>query len=477
MSAANAISYGILDRFGRPVPAEPDRKTIGVRAIPDSVRDRQSLENVLADVTPARLVSIFSAADYGYIGRQVELAQTIRIDAHISDCLQIRELAVLGLDWTIEAGDQTDQAKECADAFKAAWEKLRPRGLNELLLAAIGQQWAVAQIFWDLSGKQWTPVYYEEVDARRLVWPQADGETNPTVPSLMGTNWSPTTAVPLTPGSFAVHSYRTYRGRPGQGALVRSLAFWWMVKRWASIDYVSFVETFGKPWRVVKYDPNAAPAQITTILANLKKTASDLCIAIPATAELQLIEAMKSGGSGPHPTLIRLADDQLSQAIVGSTTVTSAAENSESVSSPTHAAVRREIRDADASRLAETLYRDICVPFGLWNYGPKVAAPFVTPTLAEKPDPNKRAPIYESAARLRMKVHSEQLYADLGLQRPEDVEEVIELQPAGGGMDLLGGLMNQRSQEAGDRNREAGDKKTEPNKDGQDGQDDGEDES
>lgn len=449
----------LIDRFGRAISGTPERDTAGRWPISASVADRQLIASVIGDVTPAKIRAAFDEATSGWIGSQIELADTVtERDPHIRSLYATRRTSVLALDRIVVAGDESDQAKTARDEFAAVWDRFPTNRLIEILLRAHSHQWAVAQIKWDVSGKWWTPVSPREVDCRALEWPQVDpaaeaGSTGdaaiaadvPYYRPIYGTGAGGQIA--LTPGSFVIHGVDVRDGRPGADAPIRAIAMWWMFKRLAAVDWAQFVERFGKPWPAIKYRPGMARQEILDLIATVKAASSDMCIALPADAELELA-AIAASSSSPQEAFIKVCDQQISKAIVGSTTISDAAENSESVSSPTHAGVLRERRNADAIALDETINRDLVEIWSLWNYGPGVAVPRVQSVLAEKPDPVKRLPVWQGAQTLNLTVNSKQLYEELGIERPEGVEEVLTLKPAASGFQF-GELRSQMGEEAG----------------------------
>jgi phage gp29-like protein len=438
----------ISDRFGRFI-GQPDSRTLGQWTTTDSVRDRVEMNNVLSEVTPARIVSIFREADEGIIGPQIELAETIEErDGHIQNLYRIRRQAVCGLEWIIESGDESGISADAAGEFGKVWDRIDSQSILNWLLDALCQQWAFVETRWERTPRRWTPVAVRQGDARRLVWPMVDPRSDEQSAAIPGISldWSLVQNVGLKPGQHVVHTFGDKHGRPGRGAPVRAVAFMWMLKRFAMIDFGQLVEQFGRPWRVIKYSSPMPDEQITKMLGVIRRAAADMAVAVPKEAEVQLVQGMASGSEGPHTALVRVCNEENSKAIIGSTTISDAAGNNDAVSSPTHSAISTTIRNADAISLAASIRRDLIGPWTLWNFGPDCAAPMLTPVLGEKPDPAKRGLIYETAARLNLQVNSKQLYSELGLERPEGVEEVITLQApqaaAGFGLPSDGGIAN-----------------------------------
>jgi phage gp29-like protein len=426
-----------LDMFGRLIRRTPDPERLRARTVVHSIRDRGSLGSWLDNLTPGRLLSIFRQADDGEIGVQIELAEDlVERDDHLCSVDQTRRNGVAGLEWIIEAGDDTPAAGRAADAFRDAWERLEPEAVYGRMMDAVLAQWHVEQLIWDTDGRiggrpLWVPIACEDVDSRRLIWPQTaterPGDITSIIPGIQ-INWTPSETDDPEPGKYIAHSYRAKRGRPGKGALVRAVAALVMFKKFSLIDLAQLLEQWGRPWPVVTYDPSATDEEVRGWLATLADTMADRAIAVPMGKEVEVIDAKAAGADTPHVNMINLSNEGISKTVVGSTTIAEAAgEGAESVSSPTHASVRRDIRNADARAVAATLYRCVAVPFTLWNFGPEVAPPKLSPTLGEKPEPASRAQVFIQAQTLGLSVQSEQVYSELGLERPEGVPEILEL--------------------------------------------------
>jgi len=429
----------IRDIFGRLISATPPERRLRRRIVSAGVRDRQDMTGVLSNVTPAKLISIFTEADNGNTRGQVELAQTIRErDDHVACVDQIRRSAVLAVDLQIEPGGNSSEERMAAEAFSEAWESLDHHSIRGRLMEAVLDQWHVEEVLWDtdgrLAGRQhWRPIRVEEVDARKLAWPYTctsdPGDITGIIPGVMR-DWNPTDLIPLEPGKFLWLSHRAKRGRPGKGALVRCLAALWMFKRFSFIDLSQLIEQWGRPWPLLKYDSSRTPEEVQGWLETLADTMADRILAVPIGSEAEVQPAGASGADTPHINLIRLCNEGISKVFVGSTTIAEAAANNDSVSSPTHASVRLDIRNADAIAMAAAIRETLAVPYTLWNFGPDVAPPMIRPNLAIKPDPESRGRVFLQAQSLGLTVQSDQLYSELALDKPADVPETIKLEPA-----------------------------------------------
>lgn len=432
----------ILDQFGREIETQPERLGLSTRDIVTSSQDWASVGSVLGKVTPAAILATFADADNGFPGRQIELAQDIRErDDHVSSMDQTRRLAVMNMDYLTEPGDDSNEAQKAAAAWKEEWEELGPRDIIENMMDAVLDQWSIQRVIWDtnasLAGvRRYRPIAVEEVDARRMCWPQSAtseaGDISVIVPNIMR-NWNSSDVEPLTPGKFLWHSYRAKMGRPGKGALIRCIAVYWMFKRFALTDIAALLEQWGRPWPSVKYDSASTSLdEVRKWIDAMVRSMAKRVIAMPKGAELEVHDAAATGADTPHLNMVRVCNEGISKAIIGSTTIAEAAANNDSVSSPTHAQVREDIRNADAYAIAASIRRNLIIPWTLWNYGPNVAPPKYSPNTAPKIDPGSRSKVFLDAGTLSLTVDSDQLYSELKLKKPDGVPDQLKLQPAGG---------------------------------------------
>lgn len=141
----------LVDQFGRPFPPakRPETRELGVV----SIRDRWS-SYPSAGLTPPRLAAIFQAADVGDVYRQAELFEEMEEkDGHLLSVMQTRRLAVLGLEWQVEAASDAPEDAKIADFCREHLEDLELDALMTHLLGAVGHGYGAAEILWQ-SGAQ-----------------------------------------------------------------------------------------------------------------------------------------------------------------------------------------------------------------------------------------------------------------------------------------------------------------------------------
>lgn len=448
-AAANTLTDVWGETHARPAP-----EILSTRAIPDRLQDRAQLDSILRHMKPSKLLDIFNQAEAGYIGPQIGLARDlIERFGHLRSVMQTRTLRVTGTTFMVKPGDEEEASQEAADLFEEAWDDLGGRALIGRMMDAVLQQWTVDQILWDThathDGKPyWQPIGCEQTDARRLTWPMVEGDVPMAAPRLM-LDWNPAHTIPLLPGQFIVHGSSYERGRPGKMARVRAVASVWLIGQLALVDFATLSEQWGRPFISVLYAAGTSEEELEAILAKIAKSMADRVIAVPTGASVQTSEASSTTSNPIQLQLITLINDITSKVIVGNTTQSDAAGNNDSVSSPTHAKVGEEIRNADALDIADTINLCLVRPWFTFNrhlFGPDARCPYLSPVLEDAPTPEEFGQRLTIASSLRLKVNSQQVYDGLALERPEGVEDVIELgagAAAGGfGLPGFGGLMN-----------------------------------
>ncbi|NJK43490.1 MAG: DUF935 family protein, partial [Pleurocapsa sp. SU_196_0] len=161
----------ILDQFGQPITSKPPVARAGGAV---SVRLNQ-FNYPISGLTPQKLVAVLREADEGYLEHQAELiAEMEERDGHLLSQLQIRRLALSGLEWRVVPADSSPQAQRIAEAFSDWWVN---NDQNELILNtadAIGQGVSITQMTWARSSGHWYPSQFEHVSASNLVYDRVD---------------------------------------------------------------------------------------------------------------------------------------------------------------------------------------------------------------------------------------------------------------------------------------------------------------
>jgi len=206
-------------------------------------------------------------------------------------------------------------------------------------------------------------------------------------------------------------------------------------KRFGWRERMILLEVFGKPWRIVFVQPDA------TISSDALADAADQIEEMGANASGRLPKGLdvktdqpQRGAGEIHRDVVAECDDQISKLVLGQTRTTDAkpaaigsagdqvAQDSESL-----------IIAADAWQLSEDLTEGIARPIVALNlgpdwlpYAPRIDLPYELP-----PDRATETANTKTILELGVPLKAQEVYERTGWTKPEDDDEVIQLQPQG----------------------------------------------
>lgn len=411
----------LLDQFGRPIRR---RELLEEIAAPSTTGVRQIISGHPAQgMTPGRLGALLREAEAGEATAYLELAEEMEEkDLHYAGVLGVRKRAVRSLEIHVEPGGEAPLDEEAAVLVR---EVLEGDGVRDDLvdvLDAIGKGYSVTEILWKTEGRLWTVERLEWRDPRWFRLDRTDGRTV----RLIDTAGE----LDLPAAKFVTHFARAKTGLPIRAGLARLACWGWMFKNFALKDWAIFAETYGHPIRLGKYGPEATPEDRQTLLRALRAIGSDMAAAIPRSMELSLEYASGATSSADmYENLVRYWDEQISKGVLGQVGTTDAIAGGHAVGR-VHNDVREDIRDADAEQLAVTLRRDLAAPLTALNFGPSVAVPKISLHAPDEVDLSTLVTAVQTLVPLGLRVSAADMRERLGLQAPEDGDELLGGAPA-----------------------------------------------
>jgi phage gp29-like protein len=355
----------ILDAYGRPIVPELLTREL---AFPTLTGVRNVLAEAIApNLNPGTMAALLQGAAHGDHLAYLALAEEMEEkDLHYAAQIGTRKRAVVRLPIDIDAAGESAQEKKIADAVRELCDGDNFRALLEELLDALGKGYSVAEICWDRTKRLWTPEEYKWRDPRFF---QFDRATLSRIRLRDEENL--VDGMPLAPYKFMVHYPRLKTGIPLRGGLARLVAWSYLFKNYTLKDWVSFVEIFGMPLRLGRYDANSVTEKDKSVLRQaVANIGSDAAAILPKSMEIEFQEAAKAtGGERLYEGLATYLDKQVSKAILGQTMT--ADDGSSQSQAQVHDEVRGDIRDADALQLAATINRDLIRAFVDLNFGPQ----------------------------------------------------------------------------------------------------------
>lgn len=422
---------------------ESDRKSLsdeyaGVQTF--GVRRSYGWPEVTRLLDPERLAGILSDAREGRADSYLTLAEEMEErDLHYRSVLSTRKAAVEGLQPTVKpAGDDQASLDIAAAVQTHIVERPDMTDIIKDSLDALGKGYAVHEILWDTASTPWRPGEIVWRDPRWFAYDSGSGRT-------LGLK-SGDTIIPLLPRKFIVHEPHLKSGLPIRGGLAMAAAFYFLIKYYDITSWAAFVDRYGYPIRLGKYDKRATDEDIETLKSAIAHIGEDVGAVIPESMQVDIIEAKMTGSTALYEKMADWMDRQVSKLVLGQT-MTADAGSSRS-QAEVHDDVRQDILEADARQLEKTLNRDLVKPFIDLNYGPQERYPaLMIPT----PDTTDISAWVENIGKLvplGLRVKADEVRGKLGLSRPEDGDEVLEGPSGAGGSGMPAGERNTLERDA-----------------------------
>ncbi len=398
-----------------------------------------SVRSILTDhpaigLTPQRLARLLRSAENGDATAYLELAEEMEEkDPHYLSVLGTRKRAVAQLPKEIIAASDAAHHQAHAEVMRQWLDRDLLETEIQDMLDAIGKGFSVTEMIWQTKPGSWLPQDLKWRFPQWFEFDQVNGET-----LMLKGNAGPE---PLEAGKFIVHIHKAKSGLPIRGGIARVAAWGWMFKNFSIKDWVSFLETYGMPLRVGRYDNGETEENIATLARAVADLGADAAAVFPKTMDVQFIDA--KGGSAPGDLWRSNAeyfDDQMSKLVLGQTNTTDAkAGGMGSGQADVHNEVRKDIRDADAKLLAATLNRELIIPIIMFNFGPQDAYPRLKIGEVDAVDSEAVTKAAIALVPFGVKVSRRKMGEMTGLPQPEDADDVLtapsapppEILPAG----------------------------------------------
>jgi hypothetical protein len=137
--------------------------------------------------------------------------------------------------------------------------------------------------------------------------------------------------------------------------LLRQCAINVIYKRGAMADWSNFIEIFGMPIRVVKYDPLDVKTE-ATLSEKLEDSGNMTAMMIPNTAQFEIIDGKTANASGDlQDKFIKFFNDENAIVVLGNTETTGNSGTGSQAKSKTHSDQQKEIAKADIEYLENKL--------------------------------------------------------------------------------------------------------------------------
>jgi phage gp29-like protein len=202
-----------------------------------------------------------------------------------------------------------------------------------------------------------------------------------------------------------------------------------MLKSFGIKDWMAFAEVFGMPLRLGKYPSGTVQEHIDILRMAVANLGTDASAVIPESMQIEFKElANVAGGAELFERMAKFFDAQISKAVLGQTMTTD--DGSSRSQAEVHNEVRKDLRDADADQLEETLERDLVIPFITLNWGPQKNYPSVHLREPESADVKLLTEALAVLVPLGLRVETSEVRDKLGFSAPAPDAECLKPESA-----------------------------------------------
>jgi phage gp29-like protein len=405
-------------RKWRKSPPPPDTRELAAVSLQDRWSSYPS-----QGLTPGGLAAIFQEADQGEVRRQMELFEEMEEkDAHLASLLQTRKLAVLSLDYDILPYTRSPEDEAIAQAVKEM--VLGIPNLEEAfldLLDAIGKGFALVELIWERSR--------DRVWVAELKWiPQKKVTFVEDLTPRLLTSDQPFEGKPFPPFKVIYHRYKAKSGHDTRAGVLRVVGYMYLLKNFALKDWAAFNEVFGMPLRLGKYDPTATPADREALIQAIRNLGTDAAGIISKNTEIEFVEATNrlTGNTNPYQVLAEFCNREMSKAILGQTLTTDTAGGTGTyAAAKVHDRVRRDLVEADAQALEQTLREQLLGPLVGFNFGFDKSVPWFRFRFEEEEDLKTLSEVYQNLAEMGFPLSVEHIAERFGVPLAQRGQTVL----------------------------------------------------
>ena len=412
------------------------------------LRDRFS-SYMTKGLTPERLASLLVEADGGDVYHQMELfEEMLEKDAHMFSVFQARRLAVTGKNYNIIPASQDESDVAIAEEVQNMLARIR--GWNRAvadILDCVPKGFSVQEIFWKVDKGQYRierlrwrhPKKFrfgkvsdhlsDPEEIRLIIEPGLVDKFRGIVPdpelARATTDGVSLDSDPLFRSRFAIAFCQARSGNPARTSIMRTLTYLFLFKNYDVKWWIQFAEKM-LGYTIGKYDANHSD-QKELLKEAVLGLATDAAAVISNTSSIEFAEMLQKATSHQvYEDLKSWCNEEMSKAVLGHTG-TSQSTPGKLGSEEAAREVKREIIEADAMILDETITDEIVVPYVIYNYGPQDNYPYYQTDISESPDLLTEVQIDRGLQQMGFPVTQKYAKEKYGrpVPDPNDVEDIV----------------------------------------------------
>jgi hypothetical protein len=211
-------------------------------------------------------------------------------------------------------------------------------------------------------------------------------------------------------------------GKSNDLGLLLACSMYAIYKRGNFADWAQYVEIFGQPVRVIKYD--AFDTQTRNELKTvLDESGSSLAMMIPKQADFEMLDGKNTNGDGKLQMNLKDAcNSEMAIAILGNTETTSSSEGSGYAQAKVHSDGQAEIIKSDLKDVANELNCDKFLSI-LKSYGFNTEGKFIYEKEIDLTELETRTKI-DTFVSSKVPVSDEYYYETYGVPKPDNYDEL-----------------------------------------------------
>jgi phage gp29-like protein len=394
------------------------------------IRDDYDIDTSLLSLTPEKLAKALKSAALGDTSEQYEIFDIVEQDPQVQSNLGRRRNAAICDEMVIAPAIADDApsiaaAEFCTEAIKGIsnWDD----ALFDMT-DAIAKGIALSQIVWNLEGGKFMPRALVQWPQRYIQFGDPQGRYLQDQDEIrIITDEQRTKGEPLGPRQWICHIQKTWSVPIPRAALMRSIVWFFLFKRFGWKDWSVFLERVGVPLRVGKYNPGATSDEKASLMQAVINLGRDAGCIMPTLSSIELLETKgSSAAQPPHSSLITFANEEISKAVWGNTMASDQGDKGARSAKEAYSTDEETLIKKDKANLASTIKRDLITPLVELNLGENFPIPNVTFPGQEAENLLEDAQIDKILTKdIGLKLPVSYFYEKYSRPEPEDGEEVI----------------------------------------------------
>ena len=278
-------------------------------------------------------------------GGDLLVYEQVLSDPQVKACFEQRRNAVTSCEWYVEAASDRRIDRKAADWLRLQLQRIGWDRITDRMLYGVFYGYAVAELIWQVQDGLlgWQAV---KVRNRRRFRFAADGGLRLVTPQRPWEGEPAPAPYFWTIATGADHDDEPY------GVGLGHWCYWPVLFKRNGIAYwLTFLEKFGAPTALGRFDAGATAEERQRLLAALRAIRTDAGVIVPKGMEIDLLEAARSG-TADYKTLHDTMDETIAKAILGQTMTTE--NGSSKAQAEVHMDVRQDIVKADADLICES---------------------------------------------------------------------------------------------------------------------------